>query len=89
MRAGNVVAGGGAAAAWFLVFGLIGTDLRGYACWTLFAGVVAWLDRAGARPASATGVWRSASRSSRRVGWSVAAIAVAVGWAATGDWPLW
>ena len=23
------------------------------------------------------------------VGWSVAAIAVAVGWATTGDWPLW
>jgi hypothetical protein len=88
VRSGNVVVGAGAAAAWFVVFGLIDTTLRGYAYWTLIAGVVAWvtaavLARVGDRGV-AVGVAAAAG-----VGWSVAAIAVAVGWAANGDWPLW
>ena len=88
VRAGNVVVGAAATAAWFLVFGLIDTSLRGYAYWTLVAGGVAWvtaavLARRGDRGV-AVGVAAAAG-----VGWSVAAIAVAVGWAATGDWPLW
>jgi hypothetical protein len=86
--AGNVVVGAAATAAWFLVFGLIDTSLRGYAYWTLVAGGVAWvtaavLARRGDRGV-AVGVAAAAG-----VGWSVAAIAVAVGWAANGDWPLW
>jgi hypothetical protein len=88
VRAGNVVVGAAATAAWFLVFGLIDTSLRGYAYWTLVAGGVAWvtasvLARRGDRGV-AVGIAAAAG-----VGWSIAAIAVAVGWAANGDWPLW
>jgi len=88
VRGGALAAGAGATAAWLLFFGLLGRDLSGYAWWTVFAGAVAWLvalvlTRIGDRGAAAGIAMVTA------VGWSIAAVAVAVGWTASGDWPLW
>jgi hypothetical protein len=88
VRGSAVAAGAGAAAAWMLVFGLVDTTLRGYAWWSLLAGGAAWavaalLTRIGDRGAAA-GIAAATG-----IAWSATAIAVAVGWAATGDWPLW
>ena len=69
--------------AWLLVFGLLGTDLRGYVWWTVLAGTVAWLValllvRQGDRGV-AVGIAITTA-----VGWAIAATAVAVRWAADG-----
>ncbi|MFF0172315.1 hypothetical protein ACWD6L_14205 [Micromonospora profundi] len=85
---GGVAAGGGMAAAWLLLFGLLGTDLATYVWWTVFAGLLAWatalvLVRYGDRGVG-TGVAIVTAG-----GWSIAAAVVAVRWAGTGDWPLW
>jgi hypothetical protein len=88
VRASGVAAGSGAAAAWLLVFGLLGGDLSSYAWWTLCAGALAWLAagvliRAGDRGVAAGIAMVTAG------GWSIAAVAIAVRWAQAGDWPLW
>ena len=88
MRGGPVAAGIGGGVAWLLLFGLLGRDLRGYAWWTVVAGLIAWvvslaLARVGDRGA-AVGVAIATS-----LGWGFAATAVAVRWASSGDWPLW
>jgi hypothetical protein len=88
VRAGSVAIGAVAGVAWFLVFGLIDTSLRGYAYWTLIAGGVAWLTSAGLARSGDRGVAVGVAAAAG-FAWSVAAIAVAVGWAARGDWPLW
>ncbi|MCG5450407.1 MULTISPECIES: hypothetical protein [Micromonospora] len=85
---GGVATGGGAAAGWLLLFGLLGTDVASYARWTVFAGLLAWatalvLVRFGDRGV-ATGVAIVTAG-----GWSIAAAVVAVRWATSGDWPLW
>jgi len=88
VRGGAVAAGLTGTLAWLLVFGLLGTDLRGYVWWTLIAGTVAWLvalllvkqgDR-GVAVGIAVGI---------AVGWAIAASAVALRWGQTSDWPLW
>jgi hypothetical protein len=88
VRPGAVAAGLGAGALWFLVFGLLGHDVRGFAWWTVVAGGAAWLvalllARQGDRGV-AVGLAVTTA-----LGWSIAATAVAVRWAITGDWPLW
>jgi len=88
VRLGAFAAGCGAAALWLLLFGLLGGDLRGYAWWTLVAAVVAWavalgLGMAGDRGAAAGIAVATAA------GLGIAATAVAVGWAVSGDWPMW
>ncbi|MET8042088.1 hypothetical protein ABZU25_14655 [Micromonospora sp. NPDC005215] len=85
---GGVATGGGAAATWLLLFGLLGTDVTSYAWWTVLAGLLAWLTalvlvRYGDRGV-ATGVAIVTAG-----GWSIAAAVVAVRWATSGDWPLW
>ncbi|WP_329106129.1 hypothetical protein OG792_00070 [Micromonospora sp. NBC_01699] len=87
VRGSALAAGAGSAAAWLLLFGLLGSDLRGYVWWTVLAGVVALtaallLVRFGDRGA-AVGVAMVTA-----IGWSTAALAVAVRWSTTG-WPLW
>ncbi|GGM31422.1 hypothetical protein [Micromonospora yangpuensis] len=84
----GVAAGGAVAAGWLVLFGLLGSDLTGYARWTLFAGAVAWLTsfvlvRVGDRGV-ATGIAIVTAG-----GWSIAAAVVALRWSGTGDWPLW
>ncbi|SCF33736.1 hypothetical protein [Micromonospora mirobrigensis] len=84
----GVAMGGALAAAWLLLFGLLGRDVPGYGWWTVFAGAIAWLAalalvRFGDRGV-ATGVAIVTAG-----GWSLAAAVLAVRWAATGDWPLW
>ncbi|MFJ2084363.1 hypothetical protein ACIOBK_17680 [Micromonospora chokoriensis] len=88
VTAGGVAAGGGAAAGWMLLFGLLGTDLASYTWWTVVAGLLAWLTslvlvRHGDRGV-ATGVAIVTAG-----GWSIAAAVLAVRWATSGDWPLW
>lgn len=85
---GGVAAGGATAAAWLLLFGLLGHDVRSYAWWSVVAGALAWLAAAvlvrfGDRGA-ATGVAIVTAG-----GWSIAAAVVALRWAQSGDWPLW
>ncbi|PZF99515.1 hypothetical protein [Micromonospora deserti] len=84
----GVAAGGAAAAAWLLLFGLLGRSVPEYAWWTVVAGGLAWLTalvlgRFGDRGV-ATGVAIVTAG-----GWSIAAAVVAVRWATSGDWPLW
>ena len=86
--AGAVLAGVGAGLVWLLLLGVLGTDLRGYAWWTLLAGALAWavaavLARFGDRGV-AVGVAIITA-----VGWAVAAAAVTVRWMTTSDWPMW
>ncbi|MFC0533059.1 hypothetical protein [Phytohabitans kaempferiae] len=88
MRGGALSAGLGAGAAWMLFLGLLGSDLRSYAWWSLIAGALGWaaalvLAKQGDRGVAA-GVALSVG-----VAWSAAACAVAVRWGTTGDWPLW
>jgi hypothetical protein len=84
----GVAAGAAMAAAWLVLFGLLGSDLAGYARWTLFAGAVAWLIslllvKAGDRGVAAGIAIVTAG------GWSIAVAALAARWTGTGDWPLW
>lgn len=85
---GGVAVGGAITAVWLLLFALLGSDLSGYARWTLLAGSVAWivalaLVRFGDRGVG-TGVAIVTAG-----GWSIAAVVVAARWAGTGAWPLW
>jgi hypothetical protein len=88
IRGAALAAGVSGAAAWLLLFGLLGRDLPGYAWWTIIAGGVAWLvalllARLGDRGVAAGIAITTA------LGWAVAATAVAARWATTADWPLW
>jgi hypothetical protein len=88
VRLGPLATGAGVAAAWLLLFGLLGRDLSGYAWWTALAATVAWLValvllRRGDRGAAAGIAMVTA------VAVGIAAVAVAVRWAGTADWPLW
>lgn len=84
----GVALGGAGAAAWLLLFGLLGRSVPEYAWWTVVAGALAWLValllvRFGDRGvAVGTAIVTGG-------GWSVAAAVVAVRWATSGDWPLW
>ncbi|SCL21434.1 hypothetical protein GA0070616_2300 [Micromonospora nigra] len=84
----GVAAGAAGAAGWLILFGLLGRSVPGYAWWTVVAGGLAWLValllvRSGDRGV-ATGIAIVTAG-----GWSVAAAAVAVRWATSGDWPMW
>jgi hypothetical protein len=84
----GVAVGGAVTGVWLVLFGLLGTDLRGYTWWTVGAGLVAWaaalaLVRFGDRGVGAGVAIVTAG------GWSIAAALVAVRWTMTGDWPLW
>jgi hypothetical protein len=83
-----VAAGAGAATAWMLVFGLVDTSLRGYAWWTLLAGGIAWVVAGGLTWAGDRGV-AAGIAAATGVAWAAAGIAIAVGWATTGNWPMW
>jgi len=85
---GPVMAGIGAAALWFALFGALGRDLAAYAWWTVVAAITAWFVSAalalfGDRGV-AVGVAVTAS-----VGLSIAAGFVGHRWIVTGNWPLW
>lgn len=88
VRPGAVAAGCGAAAAWLLGFGLLGGDLPGYLWWTLLGGVVAWLAAVALVRMGDRGVAVGLSIVTA-IGWSIAAAALAVRWATTGNWPMW
>jgi hypothetical protein len=88
VRGGSVAVGVAAGIVWLLLFALIDSSLRGYAYWTLLSGGAAWLVAAGLARFGDRGVAVGVAITTS-VGWSVAAIAVAIGWALHGDWPLW
>lgn len=80
--------GGVFAAAWLLLFGLLGTGVRAYAWWTMAAGGLAWLAalllvRYGDRGVG-TGIAIVVGG-----GWSITAAVVASRWMTDGNWPLW
>jgi len=87
VRAGAVLCGALAGAAWLLTFALLSVTLRGYLSWTLLGGGLAWLaalmlSRRGDRGvavglAAATGV-----------AWTVATLSVLAEWARLGAWPV-
>ncbi|ASW58062.1 hypothetical protein CIK06_27450 [Plantactinospora sp. KBS50] len=88
VRGGAVALGIVVTIAWLLCFGLLGRSLAGYVWWTVLGGGIAWLvaallTRYGDRGAAA-GIAMATS-----LGWSVAAVVVAVRWGGSGDWPLW
>jgi hypothetical protein len=88
VRGGAVAAGFGAAVLWMLVFGLLAGGLRAYAWWTVFAGVLAWLVSLGLARFGDRGVAVGMAISTGLT-MGIAAVAVAVRWANTGDWPMW
>jgi len=87
VRAGAVLCGALAGAAWLLTFALLSVTLRGYLSWTLLGGGLAWfaalmLSRRGDRGvavglAAATGV-----------AWTVATLSVLAEWVRLGVWPV-
>jgi hypothetical protein len=88
VRPGPLVAGGAAGVTWLALFGLLATDLAGWAWWTLGAGAAAWvaallLVRYGDRGV-AVGVAAAVG-----ILWAAAGGALALRWAVTGDWPMW
>ncbi|WP_442933374.1 hypothetical protein [Micromonospora psammae] len=85
---GGVAAGAALAAAWLLLFGLLGRDVPGYAWWTVVAVAVAWLAalvlvRHGDRGVGAGVAIVTAG------GASIAFAVVVVRWATSADWPMW
>lgn len=87
VRAGAVLCGALAGAAWLLTFALLSVTLRGYLSWTLLGGGLCWLaalmlSKGGDRGvavglAAATGV-----------AWTVATLSVLAEWARLGAWPV-
>ncbi|MBX6358430.1 MAG: hypothetical protein IRZ05_21585, partial [Micromonosporaceae bacterium] len=88
VRGTAVAAGLSVAALWMLVFGLLAGGLRGYAWLSLFAGAVAWLVSLGLARFGDRGVAVGVAISTG-LAMSITAVAVAVHWANSGDWPLW
>jgi hypothetical protein len=85
---GAVLAGIGATAVWFALFGSIGRDLLSYAWWTVVAAVTAWAVATVLAILGDRGVAVGVALTSG-FGLSIAAGFVAVRWITTADWPMW
>ena len=88
VSAAPVMAGLGATALWFGLFGGLAHDFAGYAWWTLTAGLSAWavalvLARLGDRGA-AVGIAIAGG-----IGLSITVGLVATRWIVDWNWPLW
>ena len=88
IRAGAVLAGFGAAAVWFALFGGLARDLVAYAWWTIVAAVMAWIVTAVLSFLGDRGVAVGVALASG-VGLSIAMAFVGARWISTQDWPLW
>lgn len=88
MRGAAIAAGFGAAALWMLIFGLLAGGLRAYAWWTLIAGALAWLVAVGLTRFGDRGVAAGVAIAAG-LAVSVGAVAVGIGWAHSGNWPMW
>jgi len=87
VRAGAVLWGSLAGAAWLLAFALLSVTLRGFLSWTLLAGTLAWLaalmlSRRGDRGV-AVGLAAATA-----VAWTVATLSVLAEWVRLGVWPV-
>ncbi|HKT03972.1 MAG TPA: hypothetical protein VJT31_30965 [Rugosimonospora sp.] len=85
--AGGVLLGAAATTLWMALFGLLATTARGYAWWTVTAGVIAWLSalalaRWGLRGVAA-GIAIGAG-----LGMAIAGVVVVLHWIG-GHWLLW
>jgi hypothetical protein len=85
---GPVLAGLGAGALWFVLFGALAQSLAAYAWWTVAAAVSAWIVAVFLSVFGDRGVAVGVALASG-VGLAVAAGFVAADWIATGNWPLW
>jgi hypothetical protein len=85
---GAVLAGIGATAVWFALFGSIGRDLLSYAWWTVVAAITAWAAATVLAILGDRGVAVGVALTSG-FGLSIAAGFVAVRWITTADWPMW
>lgn len=83
-----VATGLSGAAAWLLVFGLLGRDLAGYAWSTVVAAVLAWLTALLLARYGDRGVAAGISITTA-LALSIVTTAVAVRWIVSDDWPLW
>lgn len=88
MRLTRVLLGLAAGSLWLLLFGLVSSTPAGYAWWTLVAGGTAWGTALGLARHGDRGVAVGVALATT-VGWSVAALVVALIWTLTSDWPLW
>ncbi|MCA2215777.1 hypothetical protein [Jidongwangia harbinensis] len=88
VTAAPLLAGIGATALWFALFGAIGRDLFSYAWWTVVAAVSAWVVAAVLTVLGDRGVAVGVAVTSG-VGLSVAGGFVAFRWITTSDWPMW
>jgi hypothetical protein len=88
VAAAPLLAGIGATALWFALFGSIGRDLFSYAWWTVVAAVTAWVVAAVLTVLGDRGVAVGVAMTSG-VGLSVAGGFVAFRWITTNDWPMW
>jgi hypothetical protein len=71
-----------------LVFGLLAGTLRAYAWWTTLAATMGWLVSLALARYGDRGVAVGVAISTG-LAMSIAAVAVAARWAASGDWPMW
>jgi hypothetical protein len=83
-----VLAGIGATALWFALFGSIGRDLFSYAWWTVVAAVSAWAVAIVLTVLGDRGVAVGVAMTSG-LALSVAGGFVAFRWITTNDWPMW
>jgi len=88
VRTGPVLAGVAAGAGWLLLFSLLGSDLASRVWWAVASGGAAWLAAVGLARYGDRGAAVGVALATG-AGWTVAGAAVALSWAATGDWPLW
>jgi hypothetical protein len=86
--AGGLLAGLAAGLLWLAMFGMLGSDLFGYAWWTLIAAVAAWTAAAVLAFVGDRGVAVGVALSAG-IGWAIAAGFVAARWISTTDWPMW
>ncbi|WP_229067664.1 hypothetical protein [Actinoplanes sp. DH11] len=88
IRAGAVLSGLAAGAAWLMLFGSLGSGLASYTWWTVGAAVSAWVAAVVLALVGDRGVAVGVSVAAG-LGLSIATVFVVLRWAGTYDWPLW
>lgn len=88
VRARGLLGGLAAGAAWMVLFGLLGTDLRSHLWWLIGAGAAAWVVALGLAKYGDRGA-AAGTTLAAGAGWTVAGGLIALYWSVSGDFPLW